>query len=289
MSAIHAQKRMRFSGLHRSGGILLMPNAWDAGSAAILDRLGYPALATTSAGLAFSRGVTDSTGDLSREDVLENARQIVAATALPVSADLENGFGDAPEDCALTVRAAFDVGLCGGALEDATGDPAAPIYDFDLAVARIRAAVAAKPAPDFMITARSENFLYGRPDMEDTIRRLQAFEAVGADVLYAPGLPDLESVRRVCAAVTKPVNVVLGLIGSPYTVQELEAAGVRRISTGGSLARAALGGFIRAAVELRDHGTTGYAAAAIPDAEAQRYMRAAHTPADGDEPLWCGG
>ena len=238
--------------------------------------------------LAFARGVTDSTGDLTREDVLENARQIAAATDLPVSADLENGFGDAPEACAATVRGAFEAGLCGGALEDATGNPENPIYDFDLAVARIGAAVAAKPAPDFMITARSENYLYGRPDLEDTIRRLQAFEAVGADVLYAPGLPNLETVRRVCAALSKPVNVVLGLIGSPYTVEELEGAGVRRISTGGSFARAALGGLIRAAVELRDGGTTGYAAAAIPDAEAQRYMRK-QEPRDGDDAaLWSG-
>jgi len=288
MNVRHAEKMARFKELHGSGRILLMPNAWDAGSATILDRLGYSAVATTSAGLAFSKGVTDSTGDLGRADVLENARQILTATDLPISADLENGFGHAPADCAETVRAAFEAGLCGGALEDATGDPASPIYDFDVAVERIRAAVAAKPAPDFMITARSENFLYGRPDLADTIRRLQAFEAVGADVLYAPGLPDLESVRRVCAAVSKPVNVVLGLIGSPYTVAELEQAGVRRISTGGSFARAALGGFIRAAVELRDRGTTAYAAAAIPDAEAQKYMRDAGMGGGGKEPLWTG-
>lgn len=288
MTVSHAEKMARFRALHRDDGILLMPNAWDRGSAVIMDKIGYQALATTSAGVAFSRGVRDSCGDLSRDDVLTNAREIVAVTELPVSADLENGFGTDPEDCATTVRAAFAVGLCGGAIEDADPDPANPIYAFELAVERIQAAVDAKPSPDFMITARSENFLYGRPDLRDTIRRLQAFEEVGADVLYAPGLPNLDAVRAVCSEVSKPVNVVLGLTGDPFTVQELERIGVRRISTGGSIARAALGAAIRAGVELIQNGTTEYAASAIPDAEAQRYMVGSETGVVEERPLWVG-
>lgn len=270
---INKRKLDEFTGLHNSTGAFLMPNAWDAGTARILEGLGFEALATTSAGLAFSMGIRDSSGSLSRRQVLENARSIVEATNLPVSADLENGFGDTPEDCTQTVREAGEIGLCGGAIEDATGDPNNPIYEFEHAVDRIRAAVAAKSGPGFLITARAENYIYNRPDLNDTIRRLQAFEEAGADVVYAPGLPDIATVRAVCNSVSVPVNVVVGLSAASYTVDDLSAAGVKRISTGGSLARAALGEMIRAAQELKDCGTFGYSKRAITDADAASQMR----------------
>lgn len=267
------QKLAEFTRLHRVAGAFLMPNAWDAGTARILEGLGFQALATTSAGLAFSMGLRDSSGSLSRSLVLDNAGAIVEATTLPVSADLEDGFGTSPDECAQTVREAAQIGLCGGAIEDATGDPDRPIYEFDLAVDRIRAAVDAKPHPDFLITARAENFIYNRPDLKDTIRRLQAFEAVGADVVYAPGLQNIEAVEEVCKAVSVPVNVVVGLSATTYNVEDLSAAGVRRISTGGSLARAALGEMIRSAVELKDAGTYSYSKRAISDADVAEQMR----------------
>ncbi|MES0883877.1 isocitrate lyase/phosphoenolpyruvate mutase family protein [Roseibium sp. SCPC14] len=266
-------KRAEFAKLHTIKGAFLMPNAWDAGSARLLEKLGFQALATTSAGLAFSLGLRDSSGSLSRGQVIDNAGAIVEATNIPVSADLEDGFGASPEDCALTIREAGQVGLCGGAIEDATGNPDQPIYEFGLAVDRIRAAVEAKPHSDFLVTARAENFLYNRPDLEDTIQRLLAFEEVGADVVYAPGLPDIETVRAICSAVSVPVNVVVGLSTANFTVGDLSAVGVRRISTGGSLARAALGEMIRAASELRETGTCEYAANAISDADASAQMR----------------
>lgn len=273
-----AAKRAVFRQLHGGPGALVMPNAWDAGTARILEGLGFSALATTSAGLAFSLGLRDSSGSLSRAQVLDNACRIAEASALPVSADLENGFGASPEDCALTIREAESAGLCGGALEDATGDPDTPIYGFEHAVERIAAAVEAKTSPDFLITARAENFLYGRPDLDDTIRRVQAFEQAGADVVYAPGLPDLDAIGRLCQSVRVPVNVVVGLTPGSASVAALSAVGVRRVSTGGSLARAALGEMIRAATELRTEGTCGYAARAISDADAARHMRVLPTP-----------
>ncbi|MEM9631126.1 MAG: isocitrate lyase/phosphoenolpyruvate mutase family protein [Pseudomonadota bacterium] len=266
-------KRANFAKLHHIQGAFLMPNAWDAGSARLLENLGFQALATTSAGLAFSLGVRDSSGSLSRAQVIDNAGDIVEATNLPVSADLENGFGALPQDCAQTIHQAGQVGLCGGAIEDATGDPDQPIYEFGLAVDRIRAAVEAKPHSDFLVTARAENYLYNRPDIKDTIRRLQAFEEVGADVVYAPGLPDIEAIRQVCSAVSIPVNIVVGLGTASFTVDDLSAAGARRISTGGSLARAALGEMIRAASELREEGTCDYALNAISDADTAAQMR----------------
>jgi 2-methylisocitrate lyase-like PEP mutase family enzyme len=269
----YQQRLTEFARLHRSGSAFLMPNAWDAGTARILEGLGFKALGTTSAGLAFSIGLRDSSGSLSRTQVLDNAHSIVEATSLPVSADLEDGFGASPDDCAQTVRAAEQVGLCGGSIEDATGDSDKPIYSFDLAVERVRAAVAAKTRSEFLITARADNFIYGRPDLEDTIRRLQAFEAAGADVVYAPGLRDIESVKKICRSVSIPVNVVVGLCASTYTVEDLSSVGVRRISTGGSLARAALGEMIRAAQELKDCGTFEYSERAISDAAAARQMR----------------
>ncbi|MEL6978739.1 MAG: isocitrate lyase/phosphoenolpyruvate mutase family protein [Pseudomonadota bacterium] len=261
------EKFERFEALHHRQSAFMTPNPWDAGSARLLTGLGFDALATTSAGYAFSIGARDSAASLSRAEILANAKAIVEATALPVSADLEDGFGAAPEDCAETIRAAAQIGLVGGSIEDATGDPADPIYPLVHAVARIEAAVEAARGAPFLLTARAENFLWGRPDLGDTIARLQAFEAAGAAALYAPGLPDLEAIRTVCAAVSKPVNVVMGLCGPVYSLAELAEAGVRRVSVGGAFARAALGGLIRAAEEARDHGTFT-AAAAAPAGEA---------------------
>ncbi len=263
-------KYQAFKDLHNE--TFVMPNPWDAGTARILTALGYKALATTSAGYAFSQGKRDSARCLGRDDILANARAIVLATDLPVSADLENGFGDAPETCAETIRAASEAGLVGGSIEDATGNTATPIYDFSHAVERVAAAVEAAHGLPFMVTARAENYLHGRPDLDDTINRLQAFEAAGADVLYAPGLPDLAAIRAVCAAVHKPVNVVMGLSGPNITVDALRAAGVKRISVGGSFARAALGGFMRAAQEVLETGSFSYASAALPDAVASGFM-----------------
>lgn len=265
-----------FKALHSRDTAFVIPNPWDAGSARLLASLGFEALATTSAGYAFSAGKRDSFAGLTRSELLENAAGIVAATELPVSADLEDGFGPEPETCAETVRLASKSGLVGGSIEDATGDPAAPIHPFDLAVDRIRAAAAASRELPFLLTARAENYLWGRPDLSDTIRRLQAFGDAGADVLYAPGLPDLDAIRTVCQEVDKPVNVVMGLQGENYSVAELEEAGVRRVSVGGSLARAALGALMRAAKEIRDSGTFTYATEAIPDSVVSRYMAQAH-------------
>lgn len=254
----------RFRALHSREGAFIIPNPWDAGSARLLASLGFEALATTSAGYAFARGKRDSVAGLSRAEILDNAAEIVAATDLPVSADLEDGFGAAPRACAETIRRASAIGLVGGSIEDATGDADAPIFEMSLAVDRIRASAEAARDLPFLLTARAENHLWGRPDLGDTIRRLQAFSEAGADVLYAPGLPDLEAIRTLCREVDKPVNVVMGLQGASWSVAELAEAGVRRISVGGSFARAALGALMRAAREVRDHGTFTYAADALP-------------------------
>ena len=224
----------RLKALHGGARAFVIPNPWDAGSARLLASLGFEALATTSAGYAFSKGKLDSFASLDRSEILSNAAEIVAATDLPVSADLEDGFGAAPETCAETIRLACGVGLVGGSIEDATGDPSTPIHDFSHAVERVHAAAEAARTLPFLLTARAENFLWGRPDLDDTIKRLQAFSAAGAHVLYAPGLPDLEAIRTVCAAVDKPVNVVMGLKGPRYSVADLSDAGVRRVSVGGS-------------------------------------------------------
>ena len=258
--------------LHERPGAFVIPNPWNAGTARILTALGFEALATTSAGLAFAEGVKDSSGALTRDSVLANARSIVEATHLPVSADLEEGFGAAPEACAETIRAAAATGLVGGSIEDATGHASDPIFGFEHAVERIAAAAEAARGLPFLLTARTENFLWGRPDLDDTIRRLQAFSKAGAHVLYAPGLPSLDAIRLVCASVDKPVNVVMGLKGKPFTAAELAEAGVKRISVGGSFARAALGAFIRAAREVKERGTFDYAAEALPAADAEAYM-----------------
>jgi 2-methylisocitrate lyase-like PEP mutase family enzyme len=263
MSATQADKAQAFVRLHQQPRPFAIPNPWDAGTARILAGLGFEALATTSAGMAFSMGRRD--GAVSRQEAMAHARSIVEATPLPVSADMENGYGDDPKFVAETIRLAAEAGLAGGSIEDSTRDTARPIYDKEHAVERVAAAVeAARRLPfPFTLTARAENFLHGRADLDDTIARLQAYEAAGADVLYAPGLRDLEQVRQVCQAVKKPINVLAGMPGSSMTVAELGAIGVRRISLGGSLARAALGAFLNAAREIKEHGTFTFAAAAV--------------------------
>jgi 2-methylisocitrate lyase-like PEP mutase family enzyme len=269
------EKALTFRALHQRPGAFVIPNPWDAGSTRLLSTLGFEALATTSAGHAFALGKRDGDGGVSRAETLANARAIVEATDLPVSADLENGFGNDPESAAETIRAASAVGLVGGSIEDASGDEARPIYELSLAVERVAAAVeAARKLPNpFVLTARAENFLHGRPDLEDTICRLQAFEKAGAEVLYAPGLTKLEQIRTVCSSVSRPVNVVMGLVGGSFSVPQLAEAGVRRISLGSSLARAALGALMRAAREIRDDGTFSFSAQAIPFADINRQMR----------------
>lgn len=271
MTSLQQEKFNVFKSLHE-GPTFLIPNPWNAGTARILEALGFQALATTSAGFAFSIGQRDSQAALKRDQILKNADEIVAATSLPVSADLENGFGDAPQDCADTINAALETGLVGGSIEDASGDANAAIYSLSHATERIRAAADAASGKPFLLTARAENFLWGRPDLKDTITRLQAYAEAGADILYAPALPDLASIRTLCAEVPKPVNILMGLSGPAYTVAELTEAGAARISVGGSFARAALGAMIRAATEIRDHGTFSYAEDAAPDAEIAAMM-----------------
>jgi 2-methylisocitrate lyase-like PEP mutase family enzyme len=266
------QKYKAFKALHERTGAFVIPNPWNAGTAKILTALGFEALATTSAGYAFSVGQEDSTANLTRDGVLQNAKEIVEATDLPVSADLQNGFGPSPETCSETIRMASAIGLAGGSIEDATGHPSVPIYDFQLAVERVEAAAETAQTHHFLLTARAENFLHGRPNLEDTIRRLQSFAEAGADVLYAPGLTSLEAIREVCSSVDKPVNVLMGLQGATYSVEELAAAGVKRISVGGSMARAALGAFVRAAREVKEKGTFTYATEAISHTEVSAYM-----------------
>ena len=259
-----------FRSLHDRRGIFAIPNPWDAGSASILATLGFEALATTSAGFAFSIGRPDAEGAIGRDETLANARAIVDATSLPVSADLENGFGDDPETCAETILRAAAVGLVGGSIEDATGRADDPIYAFDLSVERVQAAVkAARSLPfPFVLTARAENLINGRPDLQDTIRRLAAFAEAGADVLYAPGLKTREEIDAVVRAVApKPVNVVMGLSGPSFSLDVLASLGVKRVSLGSSLARAAYGAFLRAAREVKEKGTFEFAREAVPYAE----------------------
>ncbi|MDF3009936.1 MAG: hypothetical protein K0S03_732 [Burkholderiales bacterium] len=265
-------KAERFRKLHEGRGAFVIANPWDAGSARILEGLGFAALATSSGASAGVLGRRD--GQVKRDEALAQARAIVAATTLPVSADLEKGFGDAPAHAAETIRLAAAVGLVGGSIEDATGDRERPLYDLGHAAERIAAAVqAARALPfPFTLTARAENFLRGNPDLEDTIRRLQAFEAAGADVLFAPGLPDLPAVRAVCAAVKKPVNFMAGIKGRSFTVAELEAAGVRRVSLATSLYRAAMTGLADAAREVNDKGSFGYLERCLSTAELNAFM-----------------
>jgi 2-methylisocitrate lyase-like PEP mutase family enzyme len=265
-------KGAAFRRLHEAPGAFIIPNPWDTGTARILARLGFPALATTSAGMAFSLGVAE--GRTAPEDVLAHCRMIVAATPLPVSADLEKGFGDSPESVAETIRAAAAIGLAGCSIEDHTNRRDDPIFDFGLAVERIAAAAEASRAlpEDFVLTARCENYLWGRPDLDDTIRRLEAFEKAGADVLYAPGLHDLEMIRTVCGAVGKPVNVVMGMPGATFGAAELAEAGVKRISVGSALARLAYGSFVAAAREMQTNGTFSFAKDAMGFAELEGFF-----------------
>jgi 2-methylisocitrate lyase-like PEP mutase family enzyme len=269
-AAMDSQQLVRaqtFKAMHERDQAWVIPNPWDAGSARLLASMGFEALATTSAGLAFTLGRPDAEGAISLAQCLDNLRAIVAATSLPVAADMENCFADSPEDCAATLLAAAETGIVGASIEDATGKTDQPIYDFELSVARVRAAaVAVRRLPfPFMLTARSENLLHGRLDFADTLNRLKAYAEAGADVLYAPGLRTREEVIAVVQAVApKPVNVLMGIGGVTLTVAELSACGVKRISVGSSLARAAFGGLYRAAEEIRDHGTFGYADEALP-------------------------
>jgi 2-methylisocitrate lyase-like PEP mutase family enzyme len=258
MTASQTDKAIRFRDLHAAQGSFLIANVWDGGSARILGGLGFKALATSSGASAATLGRLD--GHVSREEALAQVRVLVGATDLPLSADLENGFGDSPEIVAETIRLAGAAGLVGGSIEDATGNADRPLYDPAQATERIAAAVeAARALPfPFTLTARTENFLRGNPDLDDTIRRLQAFDRAGADVLFAPGLPDLAAVRSVCAALTKPVNFMVGMPGKSFTVAELTAAGVKRISLATSLYRAAMGGLIAAAREASEQGTFGF-------------------------------
>ncbi len=263
MSA-QAEKAGVFRALHERDGAFLIPNPWDAGTARLLAGLGFEALATTSAGYAFSVGQRDNT--IGRDEMLAHVRAIAAATDLPVSADLENGYGDDPGTAAETIRLAAAAGAVGGSIEDSTNRPGGePIYERGLAAERVRAAAeAARSLPfPFTLTARAENYLVGRPDLEDTIERLQAYQEAGADVLYAPGLTSQDDIAAVVRAVDRPVNVVMGLQGSRLSLAELAAIGVKRVSVGSALSRAALGAFLRAAREMREHGTFAFADEAV--------------------------
>jgi 2-methylisocitrate lyase-like PEP mutase family enzyme len=264
-----AERAAIFRTLHERPGAFIIPNPWDVGTARLLAALGFEALATTSLGLANSLGRPDGTGAVAASEVIEHCRLIAGATDLPVNADLENCYADEPERAAALIRRAAEAGVVGASIEDATGDPARPIHDFDLAVARVHAAVeVARSLPiPFVLTARAENLLHGRPDLPDTIRRLQAFERVGADVLYAPGLRDLAAIRTVVASVGKPVNVVMSAADPAITLAELAAAGVKRVSVGGALSRLALAAFLRGAREMRDKGGFTWMRDTVPTRE----------------------
>ncbi len=265
MTTSQMDKARAFVALHERPGCFVIPNPWDVGTSRLLAGLGFEALATTSAGLAFSLGRRDGEGAIGREETLANARDIVGATELPVSADLEGGFDDAPEGVAETIRLAGQVGLVGGSIEDAKDDRDDPIYEFGLAVARVGAAAeTARGLPfPFVLTARAENFLHGRPDLDDTIRRLQAFQEAGADVLYAPGLKSRQDIDTLVRALDRPVNVIMGLEGVTLTVAELAELGVKRASLGSALSRAAIGAFLRAAREVKEHGSFAFADEAV--------------------------
>jgi 2-methylisocitrate lyase-like PEP mutase family enzyme len=273
MTTSQSERAKRFRALHEQPGAFVIANPWDAGSARILAGLGFQALATSSGASAGTFGRRD--GRVTRDEALAQARAIVMATDLPVSADLEKGFGDSPQAAAETIRLAAAAGLVGGSIEDASGNKDQPLYDIEHAAERVAAAVqAARALPfPFMLTARTENFLRGNPDLGDTIKRLQAFEKAGADVLMAPGLPDLAAVRAVCAAVSKPVNFMAGIKGKSFSVAELEAAGVKRISLATSLYRAAMTGLLEAAREVKDKGSFGYLERTITTPEINGFMQ----------------
>jgi 2-methylisocitrate lyase-like PEP mutase family enzyme len=273
MSVTQNEKAARFCALHDGSAAFVIPNPWDVGSARILAGLGFQALATSSAASAAAIGQRD--GGLTRDEALAHARLIVDATDLPVSADLEKGFGDAPEVVAETVRLAAGVGLVGCTIEDSTGNQDQPLYDVHLAVERIAAAAQAARALKFpfILAARAHNLLYANPSLDDTISRLQAFERAGADVLFAPGLSDLAAVRAVCTAVSKPVNFMVGIKGKSFSVPELAAAGVRRISLATSLYRAAMTGLLDAIREVKDTGQFGFLDRCVTTPELIELMR----------------
>ena len=272
MSLSQKEKAVRFQALHAGPRAFVIANAWDAGSAKLLAGLGFAALATSSGASAGILGKCD--GQVTRDEALAQARGMAAATDLPLSADLEKGFGDAPEVAAETIRLAAATGLVGGSIEDASGNKAKPIYDLPLAIERVQAAAEAAHALDFpfLLTARTERILHGHADLDETIRRLQAFEKAGADVLFAPGLPDLGAVRTVCQSLTKPVNFMAGIRGKSFTVAELEAAGVRRVSLATSLFRAAMTGLVAAGREVREHGTFGYLETSVATGALNKLM-----------------
>jgi 2-methylisocitrate lyase-like PEP mutase family enzyme len=263
------EKAAAFRALHERPGAFVIPNPWDAGTARLLASLGFEALATTSLGLANSLGRVDGTNGVSRAQVIENCRVIAAATDLPVNADLENGYAHEPRAAAEIIRLAAGAGISGGSIEDATGEADRPIYDFQQAVERVQAAVEvarALPVP-FLLTARAENLLHGRLDLDDTIRRLQAFEKAGADVLYAPGVRDLATIQTVVSSVSKPVNVVMSAADPDLTVAQLAGVGVKRISVGGALSRLALAAFLKGAREMADRGGFTWMRDTVPSRE----------------------
>jgi len=257
------EKGRAFRALHERDSAFIIPNPWDVGTARLLARLGFEALATTSAGYAFSVGQRDNT--IGRDKMMAHVGAIVSAADLPVSADLENGFGDHPEAVAETIRLAAATGLVGGSIEDSTSRPGDPVYEHELAVDRVRAAVeVARSLPfRFTLTGRAENYIVGRPDLKDTIKRLQAYQEAGADVLYAPGLTSKDEIAAVVRSVDGPVNVVMGLQGVQLSLAELSEIGVKRVSVGSALSRAALGAFLRAAREMRERGTFAFAETAV--------------------------
>jgi 2-methylisocitrate lyase-like PEP mutase family enzyme len=273
MSVTQSERGTRFRRLHDGPGVFVIPNPWDIGSARILAGLGFQALATSSAAAASALARRDH--GLTRDEMLAHARLIVNATDLPVSADLGNGFGDAPEVVAETIRLAAGVGLVGCTIEDATGKQNNPLYDFSLAVERIAAASqAARELPfPFLVTARAHNFLYPGANLDDTTSRLQAFEKAGADVLFAPGLPDLGAVQAVCAALSKPFNFMVGIKGKSFSVSELASVGVRRISLATSLYRAAMTGLLEAACEVKDRGQFDFIDSCMTTQDLQKIMQ----------------
>jgi 2-methylisocitrate lyase-like PEP mutase family enzyme len=272
MTVSQREKADRFRALHQGPAPFVIPNPWDAGSARILAGIGFQALATSSGAFAGTLGRRD--GRVKRDEALVHARAVAAAVDIPVSADLENGFGHAPAAAAETVRLAAETGLVGCSIEDATGEKDRPLYEFSQAVERIAASVEAARSLGFAftLTARSENFLRGNPDLDDTIKRLVAFEKAGADVLMAPGLPDLAAVKKVCSALSKPLNFMVGIKGRSFTVAELGAAGVRRISLATSLYRAAMTGLANAAREVKEQGTFGYIDQAMSTPDLNAFM-----------------
>lgn len=266
-----ADKAKAFRGMHEREGAFIIPNPWDLGSARLLAGLGFEALATTSGGFANSLGRLD--GGVTIDETIEHCRSLCSATDLPVNADLENCFADEPKKAAETILRAAEVGAVGGSIEDYTGDQSNPIYEFDLAVERVHAAVEAARSLDFpfTLTARAENLLHGKNDLDDTIRRLQAFEAAGADVLYAPALKTLAEVRLVTSALNKPLNVLAPFI-KDATIAQLEAAGAKRISVGGALARAAFSALIRAGSEMQNQGSFGWTSNLVPGGDLQKIL-----------------